>query len=456
MNRYLEVKKLGRGCFGEVLLVRSADSQDSGQLFALKRVPLDLEDRPRSVSLDTEVRILATLHHPYIVTYYDSFVEDHSLCIVMEYAEAGDLLHRIKAAKTAGVRIAEEQIWTWAAQLLQALSYLHSNKIIHRDLKSRNVFLSHNNEVKLGDFGISRILQFTEDLATTNIGTPYYLAPEVCTGKGYDTKADVWSLGCVLYELCTWRRPFEGEALAAIIQSVMNATYEPINEEWYSSDMRNFIYSMLRKDPAVRPSANDLLRHHCIASLITADPLTAPQKRPSKRTYQREISINIPTPTCSQRVHEPYSAPSPEHARKEEVKTTAHAACTERGVKEEADTEKAQTSRHFTFSESLLKQCPRSPNRPLLMGDFLKRKLGSEVFEQVRQMVLTLPDPGKVLREQPWEFSAVCGEQNLSIVDVGIAFGAFSASSKVPYPPTSTSKAGFRKFPSLRKPSADS
>ena len=336
MNRYLEVKKLGRGCFGEVLLVRRTDSQGPGPLFALKRVPLDLEDRPRSVALDTEVRILATLQHPYIVTYYDSFVEDHSLCIVMEYAEAGDLLHRIKAAKTAGSRISEEQIWTWAAQLLQALSYLHSHKIIHRDLKSRNVFLSRSNEVKLGDFGISRILQFTEDLATTNVGTPYYLAPEVCIGKGYDTKADVWSLGCVLYELCTWRRPFEGDSLATIIQNVMNATFEPINEDWYSEELRGCVYSMLRKDPAIRPTADELLRHSSISQLITTDPLAAPQKRPSKRTYQREISINIPTPTTSRLVREPYSAPSPEQARKEEVKTTAHAACTERGVKEEA------------------------------------------------------------------------------------------------------------------------
>ena len=454
MNRYLEVKKLGRGCFGEVLLVRPAESQETGPFFALKKVPLDLEDRPRSVAIDTEVRILATLQHPYIVTYYDSFIEDHTLFIVMEYAEAGDLLHRIKEAKTAAHPIPEEQIWTWAAQLLQALTYLHSHKIIHRDLKSRNVFLSQSGEVKLGDFGIARKLQITEDLATTNIGTPYYLAPEVCTGNGYDMKADVWSLGCVLYELCTWRRPFEGESIATIIQKVLNAVYEPIEDDLYSEDLRSFIYSMLRKDPSTRPSASELLTNPSISRLISTDP--TPQKRSFKRAYQREISINIPTSTCFNRVHEPYSAPSPERARKEEVKTTAHAACLDRGVKEEVDTEKAQTSRHFTFSESLLKQCPRSPNRPLLMGDFLKRKLGSEVFEQVRQVVLTLPDPAKVLREKPWEFSAICGEENLSIVDVGIAFGAFSASSKVPYPPTSTSKTGFRKFPSLRKPSADS
>ncbi len=449
-----------------MVLVRLAHdpNPENPQLFALKRVPLDLEDHPRqsSVSIDTEVRILGKLNHPYIVTYYENFVVDNSLCIVMEFADDGDLLKRVKEARTANESIPEDQVWTWASQLLQALSYLHSKKIIHRDLKSRNVFLMKNGVVKVGDFGISKVLQFTDDLAKTNVGTPYYLAPEVCTGHGYDTKADIWSLGCILYELCTLRRPFEGESLASIIQKVLNSAYEPINGN-YSAALRSFVDSMLRKDPSERPNAQELLTVPEIAAKVAADSLTAslradaqPEKRTSKRPYQREISINIPTPTCSTSVREPYSAPSPEQEQKEEVKTTSHSSVRpEEDTKDEAETEKAQTSRHFTFSESLLKQCPRSPNRPLLMGDFLKRKLGKEVFEKVRQMVLTLPDPAKVLREQPWQFSAVCGEENLTIVDVGIAFQAFSAQSKVPYPPTSTSRAGFRKFPALRKPSAE-
>lgn len=416
MERYRELRKLSRSGHSEVILVEAAGQP--GRLFALKRIVLEAEDLAEAAALNTEVSLLAHMAHPNIVTYRESFLDRDILCIVTDYAGSGDLLQRVKEARAHNEPIPERQIWDWTVQLLQALDFLHSHSIIHRDLKSQNVFLAEHGQVKLGDFGIARVLQGS-DLARSNVGTPYYLAPEVCLGAGYDTKADVWSLGCVIYELTTLRRPFEGESLAVVIGALLNQDYEPIPDQ-YSTDMRDLVALMLRKKPEQRPSVLALLDLPSIRSQI--DDLS---RRSLKRPYQREMSINIPTPH-DQQVKEPSSAPTSALPRPSIAPT--------------------HSTRNLSFSESLLKQCPSSPNRPLLMGDFLRKKLSASVFEEIRQLLVTLQDPVRVLREQPWVFSRICGERNLSIVDVGLAFDAFSADNKIPYPPTSTSRSGFRQF----------
>lgn len=416
MERYRELRKLSRSRHSEVLLVEAVTHP--GKRFALKRIVLESEDLAEAAALNTEVSILAHLSHPNIVTYHESFLDNDCLCIVTDYADSGDLLQRIKEFRTRSELIAERQVWDWTVQLLQALEFLHTHRVIHRDLKSQNVFLAENGQVKLGDFGIARVLQ-SADLARSNVGTPYYLAPEVCLGAGYDTKADIWSLGCVLYELTTLRRPFEGDSLAAVINGVLNKDFDPISDV-YSAELRDMIASMLSKKPEFRPSASALLDLPSIRPQVEDIA-----RRTMRRPYQREISINIPTPH-SQQVKEPSSAPTSALPR--------------------PAVQPMHSTRNLSFSESLLKQCPSSPNRPLLMGDFLRKKLSPGVFEEIRELLTTLQDPVRTLREQPWVFSKICGEENLSIVDVGLAFDAFSVHNKIPYPPTSTRRSGFRQF----------
>jgi NIMA (never in mitosis gene a)-related kinase len=129
----------------------------------------------------------------------------------MEYADGGDLSGTIKKYIAEKKKIDEDSIWIWFLQIVSAIKHIHSKKILHRDIKSQNIFLTKRGEVKLGDFGISKVLENTMDYAKTSLGTPYFLSPEICSGNKYNFKTDIWMLGCVLYELTCLKKPFEGD-----------------------------------------------------------------------------------------------------------------------------------------------------------------------------------------------------------------------------------------------------
>lgn len=140
----------------------------------------------------------------------------------------GDLSFHIKRRQAKGERFTETEIFNWFVQLCLALEYIHGRKVLHRDLKSQNVFLTGNNTVKLGDFGISRVLENTTTSAMTVVGTPYYMSPEVCQNMPYTFKSDVWALGCVLYELCTLKHAFSADNLLGLVFKIVQDKYEPI------------------------------------------------------------------------------------------------------------------------------------------------------------------------------------------------------------------------------------
>ncbi len=124
----------------------------------------------------------------------------------MEYAAGGDLAQRLISRKPH--HLAEHELWHYLLQLLEGLSYLHSQRILHRDLKPANIFLDEVGNVKIGDLGLGRILGSKSDVARTGVGTPLYFSPELCMDKPYDTKSDIWALGCLIYELATFTPPF--------------------------------------------------------------------------------------------------------------------------------------------------------------------------------------------------------------------------------------------------------
>uniref|UniRef100_A0A8C3KRD4 non-specific serine/threonine protein kinase n=1 Tax=Calidris pygmaea TaxID=425635 RepID=A0A8C3KRD4_9CHAR len=194
------------------------------------------------------------------------FSEKNKLYIVMEYCDGGDLMKRINMQH--GVLFDEDQILSWFVQISLGLKHIHDKKILHRDVKAQNIFLSNNGKVaKLGDFGIARQLNSTTEFAHTCVGTPYYLSPEICENRPYNNKTDIWSLGCVLYELCALKHPFEGNSLHQLVLKICRGRFHPVSPN-YSYDLRILISQLFKISPRDRPSINSILRKPFLQKLV--------------------------------------------------------------------------------------------------------------------------------------------------------------------------------------------
>uniref|UniRef100_A0A673CTQ6 non-specific serine/threonine protein kinase n=1 Tax=Sphaeramia orbicularis TaxID=375764 RepID=A0A673CTQ6_9TELE len=214
-----------------------------------------------------EVTLLSKMKHQNIVGFIGSFQERNSLYIVMEYCDGGDLLKKINMQR--GVPFTEEQVMDWFVQICLGLKHIHDKKVLHRDIKSQNIFLTSGGmKAKLGDFGIARMLNNTMELARTCVGTPYYLSPEICENRPYNNKTDIWSLGCVLYELCTLRHPFEGSSLRQLVSKICRGRYSPVPSRC-SYDLRQLITQLFKVNPRDRPSVSSVLRRPFVEKHIS-------------------------------------------------------------------------------------------------------------------------------------------------------------------------------------------
>ena len=173
----------------------------------------------------------------------------------MEYCENGDLSKIILNKKEKNMLFSENEIINIFYGICKGLKYLHKNKIIHRDLKTMNIFLTKNNHIKIGDFGVSKILTNNNIYVYTNVGTSYYLSPEICQNKLYDEKSDMWSLGCLLYEMITLNKPFESTSQMGLFMKILKENPQKISEKLrknYSNRLLNLIYQLLEKNPVKR------------------------------------------------------------------------------------------------------------------------------------------------------------------------------------------------------------
>ena len=206
-----------------------------------------------------EGTILEKLDHSNIIKFREVYVDKinkQTLNIVMDYADGGDLQVRIKAQK--GKYFPESQILDWFTQICLAIKHIHDRKILHRDIKSQNIFLTKNGMVKLGDFGIAKCLNYTMDKAKTIVGTPYYLSPEIIHNKPYSFKSDIWSLGVLLYEMCALKVPFDAQNLPLLSLKIIKCSYNPLPPN-FSKDLRNLVNQMLCIDTNKRPHINEVL-----------------------------------------------------------------------------------------------------------------------------------------------------------------------------------------------------
>nr|XP_047933934.1 serine/threonine-protein kinase Nek11 isoform X3 [Anser cygnoides] len=243
-RRYTIERKLGNGSFGSVYLVSDKKAKQEDKLKVLKEISVGNLKPNETVEANLEAQLLSKLDHPSIVKFYASFVERDSFCIITEYCEGGDLDFKIQEYKQSGKVFTQRQIIDWFIQLLLGVNYMHERRILHRDLKAKNIFLK-NNLLKIGDFGVSCLLMGSCDLATTFTGTPYYMSPEALKHQGYNTKSDIWSLGCILYEMCCMDRAFSGHNFLSVVLKIVEGD-TPSLPDRYPSKL-NAVLSRQRK-----------------------------------------------------------------------------------------------------------------------------------------------------------------------------------------------------------------
>ena len=269
-------KELGNGCFAMREIDYVADEENVDK-FVLKEISIQGEKQLHEAR--QEGRLLSQLNHPNIIRYFDSFESSvtGNLCLVMEYCPGGDVAAVIRQRR--GTPFPEQQIVLWFQQLASALNYLHQRKILHRDVKTGNIFVSADSSIlKLGDFGVAKVLEKAGQMARTCVGTPGYLSPEICVRKQYNSKSDIWSLGCVLYQLMTLHPPFTGRNMNQLLTAIVRGHFAPMPSR-YSYELRQTVATMLRRNPEDRPSACTLLKKRLFSTNSGAPTIANITKR---------------------------------------------------------------------------------------------------------------------------------------------------------------------------------
>ena len=249
LSKYEIIQEMGRGAFSTVYKIKS---KSDNTIYCLKKINIK-----KTPDRKNEVNILSKLNHPNLVKYISSYEDEEGIYIIMEFCIYGDLYSLLHIVKKKKVYVNEEIIWDIAYQCLLGLEYLHSNQIIHRDIKLLNIFMSKNKIVKIGDMGMSKILD-KKEMKLSRVGTPLFLAPELIKKEKYDFKADIWSLGCSIYHLAKTIPPFNDENLVKLGQAIINDN-PPKLPECYSEELGNFINKLMTKNKKHRPTAAEAL-----------------------------------------------------------------------------------------------------------------------------------------------------------------------------------------------------
>jgi serine/threonine protein kinase len=255
--KYYKRKLIGTGSYGEAWLAERVSDQ---AIFVAKTMDLGKMSARDKQYAYSEIKCLASCNHPNIIQYIEDHEENDQLLIVMEFADSGDLDRQIKARAADNFRYFQEHEALFLfLQLCLSLDHVHSHKMLHRDIKGANVLLTSTGLIKIGDFGFSHQYDDTVSgvVANTFCGTPYYLAPELWNNQRYSKKADVWSLGVLLYEILALKRPFTATNMKGLMAKVVSGDFPPLPEK-YSQEFRDVVKFILVTDANQRPAIGQI------------------------------------------------------------------------------------------------------------------------------------------------------------------------------------------------------
>ncbi|XP_067833025.1 serine/threonine-protein kinase Nek9-like [Heptranchias perlo] len=284
---YIPVKILGRGAFGEATLYRRTEDNS---LVVWKEIDLARLSEKERRDTQNEILILSVLQHHNIIAYYNHFLDDSKLLIEVEYCNGGNLYDKI--LQQSGKLFIEETVVWYLYQIVSAVAHIHRYGILHRDIKTLNIFLTKSDLIKLGDYGLAKRLNSPQSMAETGwcdqycwhsvrltdgqelgftgqggvLGTPYYMSPELCQGEKYNFKSDIWAVGCVLFELLTLTRTFDAtNPLNLCVKIVRGTRTMEVDPTVYSDALRSLVLDCLDKNPEKRPTAEEILNRPIIS-----------------------------------------------------------------------------------------------------------------------------------------------------------------------------------------------
>lgn len=256
MSLYRLIKCLGNGSYGSVYLVKAYKNNKN---YAMKRISTYNMGEKHKRNLLNEIRILKHCECPYILKLVNVVVNFTNIDIITHFARYGDFLYIIKRRRQ--LRFEEQLIWSYFIQVSLGLKYLHNNNIIHRDIKCGNIFLNSGDSVVIGDLGSSKIINQQTLNCTNNVGTPYYMCPQIMTNQEYSKDADIWGLGCFLFEIITFKPPFTANTYAILSRKIQNKQFSVNIEEYkeyYKSELISLVGKILKKSD--RLEIGDILK----------------------------------------------------------------------------------------------------------------------------------------------------------------------------------------------------
>ena len=253
LNEYTILDQIGEGMFSKVFRVIY---NKTGEEFAMKKTEYTQQTQKQKDYADEEIKILKKINHPNIISFEKSFISDDFLYVIMELASKGDLQNKITEKKEKGESFSVNEVLNITYQITLGLQDLHNKNIIHRDIKPANIFITNKDVIKIGDFNVGKNNPIA--MKNTRIGTPLNMSPEVFYGKPYDFKADIWSLGCVVYEMTTLQKPFDADNEAVLFSKLEDNKIKKLKIP-RSKALEILINKLMSWKPEKRPSCAEIL-----------------------------------------------------------------------------------------------------------------------------------------------------------------------------------------------------